>query len=187
VKTKEEVLIMKRSHVFLAGLGLAVALLAVPAFAGVPDAAPQTMTGCINSKHKLVKVALGDNPSSPCAGSETKVTVAGGDITSVTAGTGLSGGGTSGDVTLASNIHVVTGAGASVPNGTVGVAIAFCADNEVGIGGGWRWDVSGANEFAILSGPSARQDGSIGGWRVDAQNNSGATRTLIPFVTCMKA
>ena len=59
----------------------AVLFLAVTAFAEQPQADPQTMTGCINEFHKLVKVAVGTAPSSPCTGTQTQVSVSGGDIT----------------------------------------------------------------------------------------------------------
>ena len=56
--------------------------------------------GCITNLHKLIKVALGDAPSSPCATGQTRVHLAGGDITAVTPDTGLNGGGTNGEAVL---------------------------------------------------------------------------------------
>src|SRR5438093_12850355 len=91
---------LKLTGVILVGAILSVAVLLVATALADTQATPQTMTGCITSLHKLVKVALGDTPSSPCSSGQSQVSVAGGDITSVTAGPGLSGGGTIGDIAL---------------------------------------------------------------------------------------
>jgi hypothetical protein len=57
-------------------------------------------TGCLKSTGTLVKVKAGDAPLSSCVTGETAVTMGNGDITSVAAGTGLTGGATQGVATL---------------------------------------------------------------------------------------
>jgi len=171
----------------LAALALLLAV-AIPALGGSEPSSVQTATGCINSLHKLIKVALGDTPSSPCTSGQTQVTLAGGDVTSVVAGSGLSGGGTEGDVTLNTTIHVVQGATVPVPNGQAKFAILVgCGtETEDAFAGSWRWDVPASGESVMLAGPSFRNDGTIGAWRFDVQNNSGADKMFTGFVTCLK-
>jgi hypothetical protein len=58
-------------------------------------------TGCINTlTNTLYNVKLGTSPSAACSTGDTQVSADYGDIQSVTAGTGLTGSGTQGDVTL---------------------------------------------------------------------------------------
>lgn len=78
----------------------AAALVAIPvaAFASGPT---DHYTGCLNtSKGTISKVKLGEAPLTACATGETKLTVSGGDITAVLAGTGLTGGAWAGNATL---------------------------------------------------------------------------------------
>src|SRR5438132_822389 len=81
----------------------------------------------------------------------------------------------------------ISGAAVVVAPGAVGTAFASGDASENAIGGGFRWDVVAAGEAIILAGPSLRNDGTIGSWRVDGQNNSDSYRQLVPYVTCMKA
>jgi hypothetical protein len=158
----------------------------IPALAGHEPSGVQSATGCITSRHKLTKVALGDVPSSPCALDQTQVHLAGGDITAVTAGTGLTGGGTNGAVTLNASLILRQGPTVAVPPNSSVTTFAGCTDAENAIAGGFRWDVPSLGTFIEMADASFRADGTAGSWRVDGGNTTAATRQLTARVLCMK-
>src|SRR5947209_3058191 len=84
----------------VAGLVVVVGAAAGGAMAAFPDTNVDMFTGCVNSGGQIGSVANGLNPLKPCSGTETVVHLSGGDITKVTAGSGLSGGGDNGAVSL---------------------------------------------------------------------------------------
>jgi hypothetical protein len=91
---------VRAGRIAVAGLALLSGVL-IPAIArGTEQSTPQvpTYTGCLTAKHTIVKVALGQNPSSACAQGQSILHVSGGTITSGTAGMGLTIDGSSGDV-----------------------------------------------------------------------------------------
>ncbi|MGH8938240.1 MAG: hypothetical protein ACRDV2_02710 [Actinomycetes bacterium] len=62
------------------------------------DPGESTYTGCLSrSSGTINSLAPGSSPGKTCSGNETQITLGGGDITSVTAGTGIDGGATAGD------------------------------------------------------------------------------------------
>lgn len=81
------------------GSAVALALASALVFAGNEAAA--SYTGCLNlNGGTIVSVAPGDTPLSPCGPNQIQLRLGGGDITSITAGTGLQGGTTNSDATL---------------------------------------------------------------------------------------
>lgn len=81
---------------------------AVAALGGHEGAPVASYTGCLNpSSGTIGSLAEGDGPMAACKDKETLVHLGGGDVTSVDAGDGLTGGGDGGAVSLAVDPTVV--------------------------------------------------------------------------------
>jgi hypothetical protein len=136
----------------LAIVGLVVAGSAAGgAFAAFPDTNVDTFTGCVNAGGQIGQVANGLSPLKPCGANESVVHLGGGDITKVTAGSGLSGGGDNGAVTLS------LGSGYQLPQSCASGKIPQwdgsawqCADQQTYTNGAGL-DLTG-NQFSVQSG-----------------------------------
>lgn len=162
---------MTRRWLMAATLTAALAAVGV-AYAAYPDTNVETYTGCLNTggvAGQLGKVAVGMTPLKACASNERVVHLGGGDITKVTAGAGLSGGGDNGAVTLGLD------AGHSLPQSCASGQVAksdgsntwTCAnDNDTTYSAGTGIDLSGTS-FSVSSGyrlPQGCSDGEFAQW-----------------------
>ena len=91
----------RRSRLVALVIGaLAIAAVGTTAVAATLTGDVKSYTGCLTGGGELIKIKEGGAPSSRCTGAQKQVRLSGGDITSVSAGTGLTGGGDNGDVTV---------------------------------------------------------------------------------------
>lgn len=158
-----------RRLLVLAGLVVAGAA-AGGAFAAFPDTNVDTYTGCLNSGGQLSSVANGLNPLKSCGSNEQIVHLSGGDITKVSAGGGLTGGGDNGAVTLS------LASGFQLPQSCASGKIPKwdgsawqCADDQA-YTNGTGLDLNG-NAFSLKSGYQLPQSCSYG--QVAGSNGDG--------------
>ena len=86
----------------LAGVGVCIAAAAAGVALAAGGGSATTYTGCLSSTGAISAVQKGSNPiGNTCPTGKTAIKLSSGDITGVTAGTGLAGGATSGNATLA--------------------------------------------------------------------------------------
>ena len=91
---------MSRRRALIAG-GTVCALAVAATTAWAAATGSTTYTGCLSAAGAISNVAQGAAPlGGSCPAGSTRITIAGGDITSANAGIGLTGGATSGDATL---------------------------------------------------------------------------------------
>jgi hypothetical protein len=125
------------------------------AFAAFPDSNVDSYTGCLNvggaSGGQISQVTTGLSPLKACGSNQQVIHLSGGDITKVTAGSGLTGGGENGAVTLS------LGSGFQLPQSCATGKIPQwdgsawqCADQQTYTNGDGL-DLTG-NKFSVQSG-----------------------------------
>jgi hypothetical protein len=138
---------MKRK---LTAMALAVGVIAVfggSAVAGHLADGVNSYTGCLVSKDGvIIKIKEGEAPTSPCTGGQVQVHFSGGDITAISAGTGLQGGGTNGAVTLA------LAPGFRLPQG--------CATGEIAKWDGSAWQCAADDNTTYTTGAGLELNGT---------------------------
>lgn len=170
----------------LMAVGLVVGF-AVSASAGHGTSSVTSYTGCRNlSGGNIVKLAEGDSPMDPCASNQALVHFSSGDITTVSTGAGLTGGGTNGAVEVALAATHALPQGCTDPNILPkwnGSLWACAPDNDTTYTAGTGLQLGGsANEFSVLDSYRMPQsctasavpkwDATASGWACGTDNDT---------------
>jgi hypothetical protein len=120
----------------------ALVLSAANALAVFPDDHVASYAACLSTAGSAAgtfsRVAVGDAPASPCGSNQMLVHLSGGDITSVIAGPGLSGGGSNGSATLS------LAAGQALPQ--------TCSSGQIPEWNGTGWSCGDDNDTTYSNG-----------------------------------
>lgn len=121
-------------HLFLVSISIAIITFISPLRAYADTA--NYYTGCIKvANGTLYNLALGTSPSAACNAGDTQVSADYGDVQSVTAGAGLTGGGTQGDITLSiSDSGITTAKIADLAVSTAKIAANAITEAKLAIG-----------------------------------------------------
>jgi hypothetical protein len=188
---------MRRARWVAIGTGIALIAGASAAWAGYPDTVP-VYTGCLNTSGNgagtIVSLAQSATaPLKPCGQNQVVVHLSGGTITQITAGTGLTGGGNNGSVTLnlASSYALPQGCAVGKVvkwNGTAWT----CADDQT-YTNGTGLDLN-SNTFSInshyrlpqscASGQIAKSGGPSTDWTCADQNSYSGNDFALSNQTC---
>jgi hypothetical protein len=129
-------------------------VLAGTAIAGLLVTSVPTFTGCMtNGGGTVSSLKQGNEPLKSCGPGMMQIRLSGGDITSITVGSGLTGGGTEGDISIGLNAQqtLPSCSNDQVPKWN-GSSWACGADNNTTYAAGTGLELSAANAFGIAAG-----------------------------------